>query len=94
MKRIVIFACVIFVLLFVSCDSSNEHTYTQEELQEAIADAEHIAYKRGYEEGYALAKHEDEGEFERIKSEYGDDAYAAGYEVGYEDGYCDGIEAN
>lgn len=71
------FLIVLFVAAAIICmlnEEPKEKTYTQAEMQEAIAEAERKAYKRGYEEGIYYAK----GELERFKSEYGD----AGYEEG------------
>ena len=89
MKKVLILLCVIVTVILASCGESKE-MYTKEEMQEAIAEAESVEYKRGFEDGYDLAKYEAKGELERFKSEYGDSAYEAGYEVGYEDGFSDG----
>lgn len=87
MKKVLI---VLFLAAVLICALNDEPkkktTYTQEELWEAIAEAEYEAYKRGYDEAEYYAR----GELERFKSEYGDAAFEAGYERGYEDGYEDG----
>ncbi len=88
MKKVLLLVCVIMTIMLASCEEPKKTTYSKEELQEAIAEAEYEAYKRGYDEGEYYAR----GELERFKSEYGDAAYEAGYEVGYEDGYYDCLE--
>ena len=93
MKKYLLLICVIFTIMLTSCESS-KNMYTEEEMHDAIVEAENDAYKRGYKEGYDLAKYENSGEIERIKNEYGNKAYQAGYDVGYEDGYSDGLEAS
>ena len=97
MKKVLI---ALFVAAVVICALSDEPkektTYTKEEMWEA----EHTAYERGFDEGYDLAQyeargeieqamHDAEGEIDRIISEYGDNAFEAGYERGYETGYED-----
>ena len=98
MKKILIGLFLVAVLICALNDEPKKKTtYTQEEMWEA----ENAAYERGFDEGYDLAKYEArgeiasvthaaEGEIERIISEYGDNAFEAGYERGYEDGYEDG----
>lgn len=85
MKKVLLALFVVAAVIFMLGEEPKKKTYTQEEMWEAIAEAEYEAYKRGYDEGeyYAL------GELERFKSEYGDDAYEAGFEHGYETGYED-----
>lgn len=99
MKKVLLLVCVIMTIMLASCGEPEKTTYSREELEEAIYEAERRAYQRGYDEGeyYAKgeieqAKHELEGNLERFKSEYGDVAYEAGYEHGYENGYDDGYD--
>ena len=99
MKKVLI---VLFVVIAVLCALNEEpkkKTYTKEEFQEAIAEAEYRAYKRGYDEGEYYAKgeieqaiHDAEGNWGSMISEYEDAAYEAGYERGYEEGYDDCLE--
>lgn len=86
MKKVLLLVCVIMTIMLASCGEQKKTTYSIEELEEAIYEAE----QRGYEEGYAEGEYYALGELERFKSEYGDAAYEAGYEAGYEDGYSDG----
>ena len=90
MKKVFIALFVVAAVIFTLNEEPKKTTYSKEEMEEAIAEAEHIAYKRGYERGYDEGEYYALGELERFKSEYGDAAYEAGYEVGYEDGYEDG----
>lgn len=95
MKKVLLLVCAVFTVMLVSCESSKETMYSKEDLEKAIAEAEDLAYKRGYERGYDEAEYYAKGEIERAKSENNfDKAYEAGYEVGYEDGYSDGLEAD
>ena len=79
-EKIFLLLIVVLIIFLTSCGEQN--TYSKEEMQKAIAEAEYKAYKRGYDEAEYYAK----GEIERFKSEYGDSAYEAGYEDGYSDG--------
>lgn len=95
MKKVLIILCVIAAVIFMLDEEPKKVTYSEEEMREAIYEAE----KRGYEEGYDLAKYEDKGEVESIRKQlereiegikeeysyYMDSAYDAGYEAGYDD---------
>lgn len=83
MKKVLILVSVIATILLASCGSPEKTSYSKEELQEAIAEAEYEAYKRGYDEGayYARAG--------LVSEEELDHAYEAGYERGYEDCLAD-----
>lgn len=83
MKKVLVLACVFLAMLLASCGSPQKTTYSKEELQEAIAEAEYEAYKRGYEEG---AYYERAG---LVSEEELKNAYEAGYERGYEDCLAD-----
>lgn len=84
MKNFLIFVCVIIAFMAVFWESPQKSSYSEAEIQEAIADAEHVAYKRGFDEGYDLAKYEDKAELEKYDY-YLESAYDAGYEEGYGD---------
>ena len=89
MKKVLILLCVIITVMLASCGYSKS----------ALIEAKNEAYQAGFEEGYDLAKYEDKGEIEIIKSQYEwemkgmkeeysyyiDSAYDAGYEAGYDD---------
>jgi hypothetical protein len=84
MKKVLIILFVIAAVIFMLDDEPKKVTYSESEMREAIEEAEYYAYKRGYEEGYDLAKYEDKGELEKYEY-YLDSAYDAGYEEGYGD---------
>lgn len=84
MKKVLIVLCVIFIIVSVLNDSPVKTRYSEEELREAIEEAEYRAHKRGFDEGYNLAKYEDKAELEKYDY-YLESAYDAGYEEGYGD---------
>lgn len=90
MKKVLIALFVVAAVICVLNEEPKEKMYTIDELEEAIYEAESRAYERGFDEGYNLAKYEDEGELEYIRNNANEDAYEAGYEHGYEIGYEDG----
>lgn len=88
MKKVLILLCVIFIIVSVLNDSPKKTSYSEEEMREAIEEAEYRAHKRGFDEGYDLAKYEDRGELEEYEYDL-ESAYDAGYHEGYEEGYGD-----
>lgn len=85
MKKVLIVLFVIAVVICALNDKPKEKTkYTKDELEEAVWES----YKRGFDEGYDLAKYEDRGEIEEYEHHL-ESAYDAAYHEGYEEGYGD-----
>ena len=82
MKKVLLLVCVIITVMLASCDSSTEKMYSEEEMREAIYEAE----QRAFEEGYAYAEYYFRPDLLEEEAEY---AYEAGYERGYDEGYHD-----
>ena len=83
MKKVLIVLFVIAVIICALNDKPKEKTtYSEEEMREAVYEAE----QRAYEEGYAYAEYYFRPDLLEAESER---AYEAGYERGYEDGYGD-----
>ncbi len=85
MKKFLLLVCVIIAFMLASCEEPKKTTYSKEELEEAIYEAE----QRAFEEGYAYAEYYFRPDLLEAEAER---AYEAGYDVGYEDGYADGYD--
>ncbi len=85
MKKILLALFVVAAVIFILDEEPKEKTYTQEEMWEAIDEAE----RKAYEEGYAYAEYCFRPDLLEAEAER---AYEAGYDVGYEDGYADGYD--
>lgn len=85
MKKVLIVLCVIVAVIFMLDEEPKKTTYSEEEMREAIYEAE----QRGYKEGYAYAEYSFRPDLLEAEAER---AYEAGYEVGYENGYADGYD--
>lgn len=86
MKKVLIGLFIIAVLICALNEEPKEKTtYTKEEVEEAVREAE----SRAYDEGYADAKYYLKPEIWEAENIAADRGYEAGYEIGYEDGYYD-----
>ena len=94
MKNVLSIVCVILLLMLLFNGDSDENIYSREDMEEAIASAEQRGFENAYAEAeyYARGKIEEatneaefylQGEIERLKRDYGENAYDAGYEAGY-----------
>lgn len=85
MKKVLLLVCVIMTFMLASCEEPKKTTYSREELEEAIYEAE----RRAFDEGYAYAEYYFRPDLLEAEAER---AYEDGYEIGYEDGYYDCLE--
>lgn len=85
MKKVLIILCAIAAAIFMLGEEPKKATYSEDEMREAVYEAE----QRAYEEGYAYAEYYFRPDLVEAEAER---AYEAGYECGYEEGYDDCLE--